>query len=143
MSSRGKKKRLRRDGQGPWRMTPTEVDDFYARWREWCVVASTRGATIVANTKHQGFFEDMQARLLEDTWWILRSLPQFPMLFMDEVPYDDIYFHTQARGMMTPAQLINSESGFGRMNAKAPSRDGVRPWSTAEGAGEIITPDDK
>ena len=141
MGNRSSKKH-KRDGWGSWGMTPAQVDDFYARWREWCVVASTRGATIVANSAHEGFMKDLGARLKEDQWWIMRSLPAFPMLFMDEVPYDALFFHTEERGMMTPAELINSGSGFGRMNAMAPSKDGVRPWDTIEGAGEVITPDD-
>lgn len=112
-------------------MTPTQVENFYYRWREWMLVAARRDAVVVANPSHRGFMEDLLERLKEDPWFTLQIPGDVVMYFDDAVPYDDLMFSVAGRGLLTPAQLIGANAGFGRMNAKAPSRDGVMPWSEA------------
>ncbi len=119
------------DGAGPWGMSPAQEDDFYSRWREWMVVAAVRGAIVVANPDHTGRFKDLSERLLEDPWWTIRGIQHAPMLFKEEVPYDSLMFWTQDKGLQTPEQLVG-RTGFGRMKAAAPTREGVRPWETVE-----------
>lgn len=131
MGNRASKKRQLHDGAGAWGMTPKQVDDFYSRWREWMVVASIRGAVVVANPDHTGFFKDLSERLMEDFWWTVRGIEHAPMLFKEEVPYDQLLFHVAGKGLLTPAELVG-KTGFGRMSAAAPSRDGVRPWDTVD-----------
>lgn len=131
MGNRASKKRQTHDGQGAWGMSPQQEDDFYSRWREWCVVAAVRGAVIVANPDHTGRFRDLTERLLEDTWWTIRGIEMAPMMFKEEVPYDALLFWTQEKGLQTPQELVG-RTGFGRLSAAAPSRDGVRSWDTVE-----------
>ena len=131
MGNRASKKRQLRDGQGAWGMTPQQEDDFYSRWREWMVVAAVRGAVVVANPDHTGRFKDLSERLLEDPWWTLRGIHHAPMMFKEEVPYDALLFWVEGKGLQTPAEFIG-RTGFGRMKAAAPTRDGVRSWDTVE-----------
>ena len=119
------------DGEGPWGMTKEQTDDFYSRWREWVVVASLRGAIVVANPAHTGKFKDLIERLIEDAWWTVRGIELSPMLFKEEVPYDSLLFWVEGKGLLTPAELVG-RTGFGRMTAAAPSRDGVRSWDTVK-----------
>jgi len=119
------------DGDGAWGMTPEQEDDFYSRWREWMVVAAVRGAVVVANPAHTGRFTDLIERLGEDIWWTVRGISLSPMLFKSEVPYDSLLFWVEGKGLQTPAELVG-RTGFGRMNAAAPTRDGVREWDTVE-----------
>lgn len=125
-----------------WGMTPQQVEDFYHRWREWMLVASTHGATVVANIRHKGFFRDLVERLQEDNWWRLQKGDDPVMMFSPAVPYDDLYFHVVGRGLLKPADLLGN-TGFGRLNAKAPSRDGVSPWRVPDGVVDTkpVTPD--
>ena len=118
-----------------WGMTSDQVDDFYSRWREWMVASTHRGAFVVANPDHRGFFIDMMERLVEDPWWMLRHIDAPPMMFKEEVPYDTLLFWTSAKGLQTPQELIG-RTGFGRLKAAAPSRDGVRPWNGDDFGGE-------
>ena len=124
-----------------WGMSEKQIDDFYARWREWMVVASLRGVVVCANPKHSGIFADLQDRLAEDPWWKIRQLEPVPMLFKPEIPEDDLLFW-QDGNLMTPADFLGNK-GFGRMNAKAPTREGITPWSAAEVPDDIreLTPD--
>ena len=125
-----------------WGMSAQQVEDFYLRWREWMLVADTNGAIIVMNTAHRGFMKDLTDRLAEDTWWTLQRTKTPTMMFHEVVPYDNMMFSVAGRGLLTPQELVGT-TGFGRMNAKAPSRDGVRPWSTAEvpDDAKLIQPD--
>lgn len=158
--SKGKAKRAAGNGGKPpidtqtqrktriaWGMTPKQVDDFYeGRWKEWAMVAHRRDALICMHTDHQGIMKDLMERLIEDPWWILGTAgaEPAPIYFDSAIPYDDIYFKlTGIDGLLTPTQLLGP-TGFGRMNAKAPTRDGVRPWETAvpDADAHSITPDD-
>lgn len=127
-----------------WGMTPDQIDNFYMRWREWMLVAATRKAVVVANPAHQGVMDDLLERLREDPWWLLQSKvgKDVIMMFHEQVPYDDLMFSVPGRGLLTPRELIG-DKGFGRLNAKAPSRDGVMPWSEASPDSDArrITPD--
>lgn len=125
-----------------WGMSDDDVTDFYMRWREWMQVSAKHGAILVASPKHQDFFVDMQERLLEDPWWKLLQLDPPPMLMKVEVPEDALLFWTEANGLQTPAEFIGP-TGFGRLTAAAPSRHGVRPWSTAafKGKPKMLRPD--
>ncbi len=125
-----------------WNMTEDQLTDFYARWREWVVVASLRGAIIVSSPKHQGVFKDLMERLLEDPWWMVRHLEVAPMMFKVEVPEDVLLFWTEKGGLQSPPEFLGN-TGFGRLNAAAPTRDGVRPWETAVPNGTLkrVTPD--
>jgi hypothetical protein len=124
-------------------MTPQQIEDFYLRWREWMLVATTHGAVVCANPKHEPFFKDMMERLREDSWWIVQQRESPVMLFHPLVSLDDMLFHVEGRGLMQPSELLGNV-GFGRMRAKAPSRDGVTPWSEAKpkpGEVKSISPD--
>jgi hypothetical protein len=125
-----------------WGMTTQQIEDFYLRWREWMLVASTHDAVVVANVKHGAFFADLTDRLKGDTWWKLQCRSDPVMMYNAAVPYDDLYFHVAGRGLLKPAELLGNV-GFGRMTAKAPTRDGVRPWGTATPGPDVkpITPD--
>ncbi len=112
--------------------TGIDEDNFYMRWREWMLVATTRGAIIVANTKHQGIFKDLMERLDEDPWWKLQHNSDRPiMMFKEVVPFDVMLFWTKDKGLQTPAELVG-KTGFGRLNAMAPSNNGVMPWTAAK-----------
>jgi hypothetical protein len=121
----------KRNARPAWGMSDKQWDDFYARWREWIVVASLRGAVLAMNTKHEGPMRDLTERLLEDPWWKIRKLTLSPMIFKPEVPEDDMLFWQDGR-LFTPNEFLGNK-GFGRLNAKAPSRDGVTPWQAPDG----------
>ena len=106
------------------------------------LVADTNGAVVVMNSAHRGFMADLTERLKEDTWWTLQRQNEPIMMYHESVPPDDMLFSVVGRGLLTPQEWIG-DTGFGRMNAKAPSRSGVRPWSTVEVPDDAkpITPD--
>ena len=114
-----------------WGMSPDQIEMFYMRWREWMLVAAHRNSVVVMNPEHQGFIADLLERLQEDPWWKLRVELEAVVMFDERVPRDDMLFSTGEGKLMTPRELVG-RTGFGRMNAKAPNRDGVMPWSEAK-----------
>lgn len=128
-----------------WGWSQLQIDNFYMRWREWMLAAATRDAVVVANPSHQGFMDDLLERLKDDPWWLLQTTlgKNVIMMFDDRVPYDDFMFSVgTGGGLLTPRELIGPK-GFGRLNAKAPSKNGVVPWSEAKPDADAkpITPD--
>ena len=130
-----------------WGMSADQVEDFYMRWREWMLVAWRHGAWLIGNNDHADFFKDMGDRLKEDAWWYASSagfdIPM--MMFRESVPYDNLYFWTEDRGVMTPRELLGP-TGFGRLRIAAPTRQGSQSWEQFDDKGQrapIITPDEE
>lgn len=128
-------------------LTADIIEDHYHRWREVMKAVALHDGLLAGNPVHQPFYFDLFDRLREDPWWTNSPTgnkePGEFMMWHPGVPDDLFLIWTKIAGLQTPTMFFGP-TGFGRLQLRPISVEGVRPWSTAdipEGEAKPIIPD--
>ena len=135
---------MKPDYIGPWGLTDDQMQDFYERWKQLMLAATTRQYHMVTNPVHAGIYKDFVEQLIEDPWWIAQAPSDpMPLMFVDTCPPDEIVFWRKDTGAISLPEMIG-RTGLGRYSkAVTPSLNGVMPMTemkVPEGLGDL-TPD--
>jgi len=116
-------------------ITESMIEDHYHRWREVMKAIAVRNGFLVGHKSLRPIYEDLVDRLREDPWWTLSPTgnqdPAQFLMWHPALPDDTFMIWAGPGQLQTPEQFFGP-TGFGRLNLRPLSVEGVRPWETAD-----------